>query len=61
MSRVQRVPLRIGVTGHRDLDPADVDHIRKTVEGLLVQLRRRLPGIHVELVTAPEWRSQSRC
>jgi len=51
MSRVQRVPLRIGVTGHRDLNPADVDHLRKTVEGLLVQLRQRLPGIHVELVS----------
>jgi len=51
MSRVQRVPLRIGVTGHRDLDPADVDHLRKTVEGLLGQLRQRLPGIHVELVS----------
>jgi hypothetical protein len=51
MSRVQRVPLRIGVTGHRDVDPADVDHLRKTVEGLLAQLRRRLPGIHVELVS----------
>jgi len=51
MSRVQRVPLRIGVTGHRDIDPADVDHLRKTVEGLLVQLRQRLPGIHVELVS----------
>ncbi len=39
------------MTGHRDIAPADVEHLRKTVEGLLVQLRRRLPGIHVELVS----------
>lgn len=48
---MQKVPLRIGVTGHRNLDPADVDHLRQTVEDLLVGLRQRLPGIHVELVS----------
>jgi len=48
---VQKIPLRIGVTGHRNLDPADIDHLRQTVEGLFVRLRERLPGIHVELVT----------
>ena len=51
MARVQDVPLRIGVTGHRDLDPADLDHLKQTVAGLFRLLRERLPGIHVELVS----------
>ena len=51
MARVRQVPLRIAITGHRDVDPADVDHLRETVEGLFKQLRQRLPGIHVELVS----------
>jgi hypothetical protein len=50
-ARVQRVPLRIGITGHRDLGQLDVDGLRQTVEGLFRQLHQRLPGIHVELVS----------
>ena len=50
-ARVQQVPLRIGITGHRDLDPSDIDHLRQTVEALFRQLHDRLPGIHVELVS----------
>lgn len=51
MTRVQDVPLRIGVTGHRDLHPSDLGHLRQAVERLLRLLRERLPGIHVELVS----------
>ena len=51
IARVQQVPLRIGITGHRDLDPSDVDPLRQTLEGLFRQLGERLPGIHVELVS----------
>jgi signal transduction histidine kinase len=47
----QQVPLRIAVTGHRDLDPADVPELRATIERLCKALRERLPGIHVELVS----------
>jgi hypothetical protein len=51
MARVQQVPLRIAVTGHRDLDPADVDALRRAVEGFCTELLQRLPGIHVQLVS----------
>lgn len=47
----QRVPLRVAVTGHRDLDPADVPELRATIERLFRALADRLPGIHVELVS----------
>ena len=47
----QRVPLRIAVTGHRDLDPADAPELRATIERLFEALKQRLPGIHVELVS----------
>lgn len=46
-----KVPLRIAVTGHRRLDPADHDDLRQTVESLFTQLHQRLPGVQVELVS----------
>jgi hypothetical protein len=48
---VLKVPLRIAVTGHRRLDPADHDGLRRTVEELFTQLHGRLPGVQVELVS----------
>ena len=48
---MRQVPLRIAVTGHRDLDPADFGHLRQVLEGLFRDLSDRLPGIHVELVS----------
>ncbi len=47
----ERVPLRIAVTGHRDLDPADVAELRATIERLCGALLERLPGVHAELVS----------
>ena len=46
-----KVPLRIAVTGHRQLDPADHDDLRQTVETLFTQLHQRLPGVQLELVS----------
>lgn len=49
--RVLKVPLRIAVTGHRRLNPADHDVLRNIVEELCRMLLQRLPGIELELVS----------
>ena len=48
---VSGVVLRIGVTGHRDPDPADLGSLRQDITRLLLELRQRLPGVELELVS----------
>ncbi len=51
MARMLKIPLRIGVTGHRRLEPADHDELRRVIEGLFTRLHHRLPGVEIELVS----------
>lgn len=37
----------VGVTGHRDVDPSDIDHARDAVSRFLEDLRRRLPNTEI--------------
>src|SRR5664279_1280003 len=41
-------PLIVGVTGHRDLDPNHLDHIRARVRDVFTELKRSCP--HTPLV-----------
>ena len=47
-----RLPIVIGVTGHRHLRAADVPKHREHVRGLFVELRRRYPSTPLRIVTA---------
>lgn len=39
-----RIPFIVGITGHRDLDPADLPRLREVMETELRALERRLPN-----------------
>ncbi len=43
--------MRIGVTGHRDPDPADIPALRRDITDLLRWLQTRLPGVELVLVS----------
>lgn len=43
--------LRIAITGHRDLDPAEIEHVRTTLAEVLSALRERVLPATVELTT----------
>lgn len=51
MPRVLNVPLRIAVTGHRQIEPADRERLLRAVQALFTQLAERVPGVGVELVS----------
>jgi len=42
-------PFMLGVSGHRDLDPADLPRLRETVAGFVRQLREFLPNTDIHL------------
>ena len=44
-----RIPIIVGVTGHRDLIPADLDGIRERVRSFFVSLRSRFPHTPFQL------------
>jgi hypothetical protein len=46
-----RIPLVLGVTGHRHLRPADVPRLETAVRDLLVRLRRACPRTPLVLIT----------
>jgi hypothetical protein len=50
--RTYAVPLVVAVTGHRDLVPAEIPHIRARVRDCLVKLRDDSPGRIVVVMTA---------
>ena len=45
------VPLVIGVTGHRDLVPAEIPLIKQKVRDVLVDLRQRYPGLPISVIS----------
>jgi hypothetical protein len=47
-----RLPIVIGVTGHRHLRAADLPTLREHVRGLFRQLRRRYPATPLRILTA---------
>ncbi len=47
-----RIPLLVGVVGHRDLVPDEVPAIRAAVEELLRTIRDAEPDVPVKLLTA---------
>jgi hypothetical protein len=47
-----RLPIVIGVTGHRHLRAADLPQHREHVRALFVQLRRRYPSTPLRIVTS---------
>ena len=46
------LPLVVGVTGHRDLAPDDLDAVRQTVRELFAVLRRRYPSTPIVLLSS---------
>ena len=51
-SGVEPVPLVIGVTGHRDLVPAEIPQIRQRVREFLIDLKKRYPGLPLRVISA---------
>jgi FtsH-binding integral membrane protein len=47
-----RLPIVIGVTGHRHLRPTDLPRHREHIRGLFTNLRRRYPSTPLRIVTA---------
>ena len=47
----RRIPLVVGITGHRDLREEDVDGLQKKVTGILLDFRKRVPGFGKPRVT----------
>lgn len=45
-------PLVIGVTGHRDLVPGEIDELREKITGLFDDLRCRFPNTPIRLMSA---------
>lgn len=43
-SEDRRIPLVVGITGHRDLREEDVDGLQKKVKGILLDFRKRYPA-----------------
>jgi len=45
-------PLVIGVTGHRDLVPVEVDQLKSSVAGFIAELQQRFPNTPIQVMTA---------
>ncbi len=43
-------PFIVGVSGHRDLDPNDVDRLHEAVSAFVLQLKKRLPDTELRII-----------
>ena len=48
--QLYEVPFVVGITGHRDLPPAQLPMIRATVESLLRRLREANPQVQLQVL-----------
>jgi len=48
---VEGTPFIVGITGHRDIDPADMDRARDAIASFMTDIRGRLPDTNIALMS----------